>query len=109
MDKREKQREVFIKLVNKQLEPFNVTYKDVITDPGWYMRYRITTQQEQAFIKWGIGLIIKNLKMSKKMAEQEMSWFILQWGLTTNQVDRVDQISSKEALKVDLKNTKDNL
>ena len=92
MDKREKQREVFIKLINKQLEPFGVNYNDVKSDPDWYMRYRITPEQEQEFIEWGIDLIRKKLKMSKKMAEQEMSWFILQWGLTTNQVQRVDQV-----------------
>jgi len=109
MDKREKQREVFIELVNKQLEPFDVTYKEVSSDPDWYMRYRVTADQEQAFIEWGVELIRKKLRMTKKMARMEMSWFILQWGLTTNQVDRVEQISSKEALNVDLKKTKDNL
>lgn len=109
MDKREKQKEVFIQLVNKQLEPFNVTYDDVIKDPDWYMRYRITPEQEEAFIEWGTDLIRKKLRMTKKMAKQEMSWFILQWGLTTNKVDRVEQISSKDVINVDLKKTKDNL
>lgn len=104
MDKREKQREVFIELVNKQLEPFGVNYKDVSSDPDWYMRYRITPEQEQDFIKWGVDLIRKKLRMTKKMAEQEMSWFILQWGLTTNQVERVDQVVLDKAQKTKTKN-----
>lgn len=107
MNKRDKQREVFVELVNKQLEPFNVSYNDVISDPDWYMRYRITKEQEDAFIKWGVSLIREKLRLTKKMAEQEMSWFILQWGLTTNQVDRVDQISSTEVEGVEVKRTKD--
>jgi hypothetical protein len=85
MNKREKQREVFIKLVNKQLEPHGKVYEDVLSDPEWYMRYKTTRKAEDSFIKWGTDLIKKDLKLSKTMAEREMSWFILQWGLTTNQ------------------------
>ena len=54
MDKRERQKEVFVELVNKQLEPFNITYTDVANDPDWYMRYRVTKEQEDNFIKWGV-------------------------------------------------------
>ena len=83
MNKREKQRDVFMQLVNKQLEPHGVTYEDVKTDPEWYMRYKTSQLEEEAFIAWGIGLIQNKLKLNKKLAEREMSWFILQWGLTT--------------------------
>lgn len=83
MNKREKQRDVFMQLVNKQLEPHGVTYEDVKTDPEWYMRYKTSQLEEEAFISWGIGLIQNKLNLNKKLAEREMSWFILQWGLTT--------------------------
>ena len=36
-------------------------------------------------MKEGTELIRKKLRLNKKMAEMEMSWFILQWGLTTNE------------------------
>lgn len=85
MEKRDKQREVFMALVNKQLEPHSVNYDIVKKDPEWYMRYKTTVKAEAEFISWGVELIREKLKLSKKMAEQEMSWFILQWGLTTNQ------------------------
>jgi hypothetical protein len=105
MDKREKQRTVFIELVNKQLEPFGVTYSDVSNDPDWYMRYRVTKEQEDLFIKWGIDLIREKLKLNKKMAEQEMSWFILQWGLTTNHTNHIDQTKPVKATKISVKKT----
>ena len=85
MNKRDKQRQVFIKLVNKQLEPHGKLYEDVVNDPEWYMRYKTTREDEINFQKAGIEILRKKLKMSKKLAEQEMSWFILQWGLTTSQ------------------------
>lgn len=107
MDKREIQRTVFIELVNKQLEPFGVTYNDVSNDPDWYMRYNTTKEQEDLFIKWGIDLIRKKLNLTKKMAEQEMSWFILQWGLTTSQVDYVDQVKHTKAKKRSVKKVDD--
>lgn len=98
MNNREKQKLVFTELVNKQLEPFNITHADVNNDPDWYMHYRTTKEQEESFIKWGTDLIRKKLKLTKAMATQEMSWFILQWGLTTNQSDLVkkDDISTVE-------------
>lgn len=84
MDQREKERLVFIALINKQLESFNVSYEDVKNIPDWYMKYKTTKQAEQEFINWGIELIQKKLKMTKKMAKMKMDWFILQYGLTTN-------------------------
>ena len=41
-------------------------------------------QEEKAFQEEGVKILREKLRMSKKLAEQEMSWFILQWGLTTN-------------------------
>ena len=83
MNKRERQRDVFMQLVNKQLEPHGVTYEDVKSDPEWYMKYKTSTEDENVFLDWGTDLIRTNLKLNKNLAESEMSWFILQWGLTT--------------------------
>ena len=82
--KREKTKEVFKELVNLQLEPHNKTYEDVVGDPEWYMKYPTTREAEKAFQEEGVKILREKLRMSKKLAEQEMSWFILQWGLTTN-------------------------
>jgi len=95
MDRRQKERDLFITLVNKQLEPFNVTYEDVKSNPDWYMMYRTTEVAEQEFIDWGTELIRKELKLNKNMARMEMSWFILQWGLTTATTEKIKQKVAK--------------
>lgn len=82
--KRDKTKEVFVELVNLQLEPHGKNYDDVKGDPEWYMKYPTTREAEKAFQEEGVKILREKLRMSKKLAEQEMSWFILQWGLTTN-------------------------
>ena len=49
------------------------------------MKYKTTRENEVIFQKEGVDIIRTKLKMTKKLAEQEMSWFILQWGLTTSE------------------------
>ena len=102
MNKRDKQRAVFVKLINKQLEPHGVVYEDVVSNQEWYMQYNTTEEEEASFIQWGTDLISKELKLNKHLAEQEMSWFILQWGLTTsnnefnqNKTEKVEKIKVK--------------
>ena len=85
MNKRDKTREVFLELVNLQLAPYDKTYEDVKNDPEWYMKYRTTREQEKIFQEEGVEILRNKLRMSKKTAQQEMSWFILQWGLTTSE------------------------
>jgi len=99
MEKREKQKNVFMSLVNKQLEPFGATYEDVKDNPNWYMEYKTTNEEESKFIQWGTKLIQKELKLSKSSAQMEMSWFILQWGLTTTSSDDVKHTITEEKTK----------
>ena len=82
MTNREKQRELFVELINHQLKDHGVTYEDVKTNPSWYMDYKTTPEKEETFIKYSIERIREVLKISKAAAEKEASWFILQWGLT---------------------------
>lgn len=83
MTKREKQRDLFIELINYQLKDHNVTYEDVKENPSWYMDYHTTHEKETEFINYCVSRIREVLKVSKIDAEREASWFILQWGLTT--------------------------
>jgi hypothetical protein len=83
MTNREKQRELFVELINHQLKDHGVTYEDVKNNPSWYMEYKTTPEKEAAFIKYVVERIREVLKISKVAAEKEASWFILQWGLTT--------------------------
>lgn len=95
MTRREIEKQVFIKLVNKQLEPFNVKYSDVVENPNWYMDYKTTREEESKFMNWGVNLIREELNLSKKQAELEMNWFVLQWGLTTKTVEEVETTQKK--------------
>lgn len=79
--KRDKQRELFIELINKQLEPFNKRYEDVLGENEWYRKYHTTPEKEKQFAEYAKERIMKVLGLNSKMAENEVSWFILQWGL----------------------------
>jgi hypothetical protein len=85
MTNREKQRNLFIELINYQLKDHGVTYDDVKENPSWYMEYKTTPEKESAFIDHCVTRIREVLKLSKIAAEKEASWFILQWGLTVVQ------------------------
>lgn len=74
---------MFVDLVNKQLEPHGVTYTDVRNQPNWFMKYNTTTKNENIFIDWAVYYLIDK-GISTKRAEEEVSWFILQYGLTLN-------------------------
>ena len=103
MIRREKTREVFIELINLQLEPHGKKYEDVVNEADWYMQYNTTREKEQEFIKKAVQILKTKLRMSNSVAEKEINWFILQWGLTTNNtVDRVEEVfieTQKENLK----------
>ena len=80
--KRDKQREVFIKLIDMQMAQHSLTYEDIKNDPNFYTNYSTTPDNERKWREEGIELIRKELKLSKKNAEVEMSWVVLQWGLS---------------------------
>ena len=75
---------MFVDLVNKQLEPHGVTYADVREDANWFMKYKTTVQQQNKFIDWAVYYLIDKTEMSTKRAENEVSWFVLQYGLSLN-------------------------
>ena len=50
MASRQKTKEVFIELINLQLEPHGKTYKDVVKESDWYMKYSTTREKEHLFI-----------------------------------------------------------
>jgi len=100
MNKSEKTRNLFIELINKQLEPHGVTYEDVKENPSWYMDYSTTPEQEEIFIKYCVDRIKSVLKLNSRRALTEAQWFVLQWGLTTNtnstNVDKINKTSKNK-------------
>ena len=45
------------------------------------MNYVTTKQQQNKFTDWAVYHLVEKLKISTKKAEEEVSWFILQYGL----------------------------
>lgn len=74
----------FVEFVNKQLEPHGVTYTDVRNDANWFMKYTTTKEHQNRFTDWAVYYLIDKTEMSTKRAEEEVSWFILQYGLSLN-------------------------
>jgi hypothetical protein len=72
-----------VDLVNQMfvIAGHNVTYEDVVGVDNWFQKYTMTIEQSQELKEWGERYLIKNIKMSRKKAESEMSWFVLQYGL----------------------------
>lgn len=101
MSRRDKTKEVFVELVNLQLAPHGKTYEDVVGDPEWYMRYKTTREAEVAFQEEGVKILREKLRMTKTMAEREMSWFILQWGLTTTETFNELSEEAQKIIKTD--------
>lgn len=103
MTRREKQRELFIELINYQLKDHGVTYDDVRDNPSWYMEYTTTHEKEESFIKHCIDRISTVLRITKSEAELETNWFILQWGLTTLP-ESINKPEGEDILKKDKNN-----
>ena len=72
-----------VDLVNQMfvIAGHNVTYEDVVGVDNWFKKYTMTIEQGEELKEWGERYLIKNIKMSRKKAESEMSWFVLQYGL----------------------------
>lgn len=100
-----------IKLINKQLEPYDAEYKDVVKGGSkeyikvfkpsvkttlfgfikiprlfekvvWHKYYTFKTKEEyDQWKSWAIREIRLDLKMNKKQAETEFAWFDLSFGL----------------------------
>ena len=72
-------------IINKQLEPYNITFEDIKDVPNWVDIYTTTREKEDKWIKWGIEFIVKNAKnpilQQKHWATREMSWLCLGYGL----------------------------
>jgi hypothetical protein len=99
---RERQKKLFVELINKQLEPFGKTYEDVVNVPNWYMNYQTSPEEQKKFTDYCANRISKELGLTKKMAEMEASWFILQWGLTTSATE-YNQQPEHDSIPVEIK------
>ena len=71
-------------LVNKMFEISgnSITFKDIKgRKDDWFTEYTMTEQECTEWMKWGTDYLRKTLKITKKLAEREMSMFNLSYGL----------------------------
>ena len=60
----------------------NVTYEDIKgRKDNWWTEWTMTMAQADEWKAWGVDYLRKNLKLNKALAEKEMQWVNLQWGL----------------------------
>jgi transcription initiation factor IIE alpha subunit len=84
LSKQEKKEKSVIDLVNMMFEiaGHTVTFEDIKDrKDNWFHQWTMTTEQNDQWKLWGKKYLIKNLRMNAKMAEKEMMWVSLQWGL----------------------------
>ena len=48
---------------------------------AWYTEWTMTMQEYEDWKVWGKKYLIKNLRLNAKIAEREMLWVGVQWGL----------------------------
>lgn len=80
----EKKKQAVIDLINKMFEiaGHSVTFQDVEhRKDEWYLEWTITMEQDREWKQWGKKYLIKELKMPSKLAEREMAYVGLGYGL----------------------------
>jgi hypothetical protein len=85
LSRKEKRLQASIDLLNKMFEiaGHQVTYDDIKDrKDDWYTQWTMTMAQADEWKAWGVDYLRKNLKLTKVLAEKEMNWFNLQYGLT---------------------------
>ena len=84
LSRQEKREHVRINLINKMFEIAGhpVTFDDIKDrKDNWFQEWTMTIEQNDQWKAWGKKYLIKNLRINSKLAEREMAWVSLQWGL----------------------------
>ena len=80
----QKREQAVIDIINQMfvIAGHEVTFEDIKgRKDDWFTQWTMTVAQSEEWREWGIAYLRKNLKMNKGLAEKEMTWFNLQWGL----------------------------
>ena len=84
LSRQEKREHVIINLINKMFEIAGhpVTFDDIKDrKDNWFQEWTMTIEQNDQWKAWGKKYLIKNLRINAKLADREMAWVSLQWGL----------------------------
>ena len=84
LTKDQKREQAVIDLINQMfiIAGHQVTYEDIKDrKDNWWTEWTMTMAQADEWKAWGVDYLRKNLKLTKVLAEKEMQWVNLQWGL----------------------------
>lgn len=84
LTREQKREKAVIDIINQMfiVAGYEVTFDDVKgRQDDWYTQWTMTTAQAEEWKQWGVAYLRKELKMTKKLAEKEMMWVNVQWGL----------------------------
>jgi hypothetical protein len=84
LTKQQKREQAVVDLLNQMfvIAGHSATYEDIKgrTD-NWWAEWTMTMDQSDQWMAWGVDYLRKNLKLKKTLAEKEMRWMNIQWGL----------------------------
>ena len=84
LSREEKNDQAIIALINEmfRIAGHEVTYEDIKDrKDDWFTQWTMTEAQYDEWKLWGKKYLMKNLRMSASMAERQMVWVGLMWGL----------------------------
>ena len=91
MSKQEKTDMAIEHLINKMFEiaGHDVTFEDIKgRKDNWFQDWTMTMEQSEQWKSYGVDYLRKLFRWNKAMAEKEMMWMNLQWGLTYSDFDK---------------------
>ena len=94
MSREEKRQQALVDIINQMfiIAGHEVTYDDIKDrQDDWYTQWTMTIAQNNEWQKWGTDYLRKNLKINKAMAEKEMMWSSLMWGLKTADPENISK------------------
>ena len=84
LTREQKQEKAVEDLINQMfiIAGHDIRFDDIKTrKDNWFQQYTMTMAQNEEWQKWGKKYLQTNLRARAKMAEKEMQWFSLQYGL----------------------------
>ena len=98
LSREQKREKAVVDLINQMfiIAGHDVTYQDVVGVDNWFQKYTMTVEQGEEFKEWGKKYLMKELRTRAKLAEKEMLWFNLQWGLKYSNWDEYHKLNTKE-------------
>jgi hypothetical protein len=68
-------------LLGKQFEMVGLEFSvSACQEPGWYTKHSWTEAQQAEYMAWGVDYLRKNVGVTKRFAESEMGWIVLNFG-----------------------------